>query len=76
MDCSQVRQEGDQRGSKCSWHNDCGRAIQQVATANERLPLTKDYMHYFQFEIKEWKPELANTQAFTKWAMKHQDVLF
>jgi len=21
------------------------------------------------------KPELANTQAFTKWAMKHSDVL-
>jgi hypothetical protein len=48
--------------------------FERVCTYAERMPpefsvLTVSY-------ASRKKPELANTQAFNKWVVKHQDVLF
>jgi hypothetical protein len=48
--------------------------FERVCTYAERMPpefsvLTISY-------ASRKKPELSDTQAFTKWAIKHQDVLF
>jgi hypothetical protein len=48
--------------------------FERVCTYSERMPpefsvLTVSY-------AARKNPDLANTQAFTKWAINHQDVLF
>lgn len=48
--------------------------FERVTTYAERMPA--DFSVLTVSYASRKKPELANTQAFTKWAMKHQDVLF
>lgn len=48
--------------------------MERVCTYAERMPA--DFSVLTVSYASRKKPELANTQAFTKWAMKHQDVLF
>jgi len=48
--------------------------FERVCTYAERMPA--DFSVLTVSYAARKKPELANTQAFTKWAMKHQDVLF
>jgi hypothetical protein len=48
--------------------------FERVCTYAERMPA--DFSVLTVSYASRKKPELANTQAFTKWAMKHSDVLF
>jgi len=48
--------------------------LDRVVTYAERMPAEFSVLS-ISYAVRK-KPELANTQAFTKWAVAHQDVLF
>jgi hypothetical protein len=48
--------------------------LERVVTYTSRMPAEFSVLA-LSYAIRK-KPGLANTQAFTKWAVKHQDVLF
>jgi hypothetical protein len=48
--------------------------MERVVTYTSRMPAEFSVLSV-SYAVRK-KPELANTQAFTKWAVGHQDVLF
>lgn len=48
--------------------------MERVVTYTSRMPAEFSVLS-ISYAVRK-KPELANTQAFTNWAIKHQDVLF
>ena len=48
--------------------------MERVVTYTSRMPAEFSVLSV-SYAVRK-KPELANTQAFTKWALAHQDVLF
>ena len=48
--------------------------MERVVTYTSRMPAEFSVLS-ISYAVRK-KPELANTQAFTKWAVAHQDVLF